>query len=83
MGQITTEPHHPDHHVIGPSTGHQCWQVPFQLSEEVIQMKIEARPIEALETTLCGDNDTTVEWLTFIAAGAVLTKAIIALMTEQ
>ena len=26
-------------------------------------MKIEARPIEALETTICGDNDTAKEWL--------------------
>ena len=45
-------------------------------------MNIEARPIEALETTLCGDNDTAVEWLTAIAAGAALAKAIIGLATK-
>lgn len=82
MGQIITEPRHTAHHVIGPSKGHQCWQVPFQTSEEVIQMKIEARPIEALETTLCGDNDTAVEWLTLAAVGIAAVKAIIALATK-
>jgi len=39
-------------------------------------MRIEARPVEALETTLCGDNDTVQEWLTFGGATFAMAKAI-------
>lgn len=75
MGQIITEPRHAAHHVIGPSTGHQCWQVPFQTSEEVIQMKIEARPIEPLEMTGSGDASLS-DWLTVAIAILGLGKAL-------